>query len=415
MTPHDNRVTLHATPARSSSSAAEAHDTRELRECSACCSNWVTTWMRCWRMRGLRREDVENPDAVIAPSACAAVFAAAHRERRVPNLPLQLAIHTPVGATPLLDYLIVSADSVGRASTGSPGISASSIEASGSTVARIVKSSSRGRGARARRFETELTRRALDPSLQEGNRWPAAPSTREFHARARRCGRVRGGAGMPDSCQSVVEWVGLVEGRDEPRAASSRSGSEPMARATRRPEILARLPADGDVRDEVRSVLSTQLTSGDMRIDVVARRLATTPRTLQRRLARAGTTFEALCDDARKQAARTYLADTTLTIAEVTYLLGYSEPTAFHRAFRRWHGDNPSGVSGADDTIKGGSDQRELTSLAMPASRPRQSPRRVDVRRPAVAAVRQWRDRRCGWTVRGVPGRLTPPSMTAPT
>jgi hypothetical protein len=62
---------------------------------------------------GLRREDVENPDAVIAPSACAAVFAAAHEERRVPNLALQLAIHTPVGATPLLDYLIVSADSVG--------------------------------------------------------------------------------------------------------------------------------------------------------------------------------------------------------------------------------------------------------------------------------------------------------------
>ena len=78
-----------------------------------------------------------------------------------------------------------------------------------------------------------------------------------------------------------------------------------------------------------------------MRIDAVARRLATTPRTLQRRLARARTSFEALCDDARKEAAQTYLADTTLTIAEVTYLLGYSEPTAFHRAFRRWHGTTP--------------------------------------------------------------------------
>ena len=36
-----------------------------------------------------------------------------------------------------------------------------------------------------------------------------------------------------------------------------------------------------------------------------------------------------------------YLSKTTLTIAEVTYLLGYSEPTAFHRAFRRWHGTTP--------------------------------------------------------------------------
>jgi AraC-like DNA-binding protein len=105
--------------------------------------------------------------------------------------------------------------------------------------------------------------------------------------------------------------------------------------------ILARLPASGDVRDEVQNALSSQMTAGDMGIDVVARRLATTPRTLQRRLARAGTSFATLCDDARRQAAHTYLADTTLSIAEVTYLLGYSEPTAFHRAFKRWHGTTP--------------------------------------------------------------------------
>ena len=78
-----------------------------------------------------------------------------------------------------------------------------------------------------------------------------------------------------------------------------------------------------------------------MTIDAVARRLSTTARTLQRRLARSGTSFEELRDDARRQAAELYLSTTTLTIAEVTYLLGYSEPTAFHRAFRRWHGTTP--------------------------------------------------------------------------
>ena len=64
--------------------------------------------------------------------------------------------------------------------------------------------------------------------------------------------------------------------------------------------------------------------------------------------------FEALCDDARREAAQTYLADTTLSIAEVTYLLGYSEPTAFHRAFKRWHGITlqafRAGVSGFPDS-----------------------------------------------------------------
>lgn len=107
-------------------------------------------------------------------------------------------------------------------------------------------------------------------------------------------------------------------------------------------DVLAHLPADGDVRDQVRSVLSSLLTVGDVRIDTVARRLATTPRTLQRRLSRAGTSFDTLCDEVRKRAAQNYLADSTLTIAEVTYLLGYSEPTAFHRAFKRWHGTTPS-------------------------------------------------------------------------
>jgi AraC-like DNA-binding protein len=58
---------------------------------------------------------------------------------------------------------------------------------------------------------------------------------------------------------------------------------------------------------------------------------------LQRRLARAGTSFEVLRDEARRHAAEAFLTDPTLSIQEVAYLLGYSEPTAFHRAFRRWH------------------------------------------------------------------------------
>jgi AraC-like DNA-binding protein len=89
-----------------------------------------------------------------------------------------------------------------------------------------------------------------------------------------------------------------------------------------------------------------------MRIGVAARRLAPTPRTLQRRLARAGISFEALCDETRKQAAQSYLADATLTIAEVSYLLGYSEPTAFHRAFKRWYRTTPQAFRARMSTAK---------------------------------------------------------------
>jgi AraC-like DNA-binding protein len=106
-------------------------------------------------------------------------------------------------------------------------------------------------------------------------------------------------------------------------------------------DLLARLPASTDLRDEVRHALATQMTAGDMSIDAVARRLITAPRTLQRRLAQTGTSFDALRDDARKRAAELYLSDATLSITEIAYLLGYSEPTGFHRAFRRWHGTTP--------------------------------------------------------------------------
>jgi len=289
---------------------------------------------------GLQREDVENPDTVIAPSACAAVFAAAHQQRRVPNLPLQLAVHTPVGATPLLDYLIVSSDSVGQGlerlarylGLVNPGIGL--VVHQDSDPVRVIVE--RAPGA----FESELTvalsllrfRREADEQLRaEHACFTHQPDDVAEYAEVLGCPiRVR------------ASWSGWALSRAR-MSLPLRRRDPALGRWLERQasEILARMPATGDVRDEVRSALSSQMTAGDIGIDVVARRLATTPRTLQRRLSRAGTSFAALCDDARKQAAHTYLADPTLSIAEVTYLLGYSEPTAFHRAFRRWHGTTP--------------------------------------------------------------------------
>ena len=73
----------------------------------------------------------------------------------------------------------------------------------------------------------------------------------------------------------------------------------------------------------------------------LARRLGLGERTLQRRLQRDGTSFAALLDEIRAQLARSYLGDPRLAIFEVAYLLGYSEPSAFNRAFRRWTGQSP--------------------------------------------------------------------------
>jgi AraC-like DNA-binding protein len=72
-------------------------------------------------------------------------------------------------------------------------------------------------------------------------------------------------------------------------------------------------------------------------IGVVARQLTLAPRTLQRRLAAEGVSYQQLVDVVRREAAERLLTDASMSIGEIGYLLGFSEPSAFHRAFKRWH------------------------------------------------------------------------------
>ena len=71
------------------------------------------------------------------------------------------------------------------------------------------------------------------------------------------------------------------------------------------------------------------------------RALARSARSLQRQLAAAGLSYQQVLDNTRREAAHVYLSNPTLSTGEVAYLLGYSEPAAFHRAFKRWHGTTP--------------------------------------------------------------------------
>jgi AraC-like DNA-binding protein len=106
-------------------------------------------------------------------------------------------------------------------------------------------------------------------------------------------------------------------------------------------EAIARLPPMDGVVLDVRRALASRVGGSDTRIQTVARTLATSARSLQRRLAAAGVSYQQLLDLARKAAAERYLTDAPLSIGEVAYLLGYSEPAAFTRAFRRWNDETP--------------------------------------------------------------------------
>ena len=84
-----------------------------------------------------------------------------------------------------------------------------------------------------------------------------------------------------------------------------------------------------------------RLSSGRPSLRQTAIAMGISSRTLQRRLGEQGTSFELVLDDLRREQSVSLLRDRSLAVDEVAFLLGYSEPSTFYRAFRRWHGVTP--------------------------------------------------------------------------
>lgn len=106
--------------------------------------------------------------------------------------------------------------------------------------------------------------------------------------------------------------------------------------------LLARVPAEATFAEQVRGAVVAELREGEPDITKVARRLATSSRSLQRRLHEERSSFRAMVDATRHELANVYLGEKNLSIADIAYLLGYSEPPAFIRAYKRWTGRTPS-------------------------------------------------------------------------
>ncbi len=90
-----------------------------------------------------------------------------------------------------------------------------------------------------------------------------------------------------------------------------------------------------------RQALVGLIRAGRTQLPDLAHSLQMSPRGLQRRLAEQGIAFQALLSQTRRQLAEAYLRDADVELAEVALLLGYSEQSAFTRAFRQWTGQAP--------------------------------------------------------------------------
>jgi len=291
---------------------------------------------------GVRRADLNDPDAMVPCAAFGRLIDRAMQVRPLRNAGIRVGAEVPIGAFPLLDYLAVTSDDVAQACrqisrylqlvaspipididdsgdliriccvTTDPGMKFG-VEYSISLLVHHLREETEQRV----RFEYASLRHQPDDAVEMETILGCA---------------VRGGAAWSGVALSRESWRQPMRRRDSVLRVVLEGHANDM---------LARLPAGDPVAVAVRRALVGRIGKAEDGIEAVARDLAMSPRTLQRRLALAGVSYQELSDQVHRDVAERHLADDRLSVTEVAYLLGYSEPAAFHRAFKRWNGVTP--------------------------------------------------------------------------
>jgi AraC-like DNA-binding protein len=106
-------------------------------------------------------------------------------------------------------------------------------------------------------------------------------------------------------------------------------------------QVLSEMPKEDSLFAAIRKAVAEAMRDGDPKLAKVAKKMAMGSRTLQRRLKDYGFDFKKLVEDTRQRFAVNYLKDRKNSLTEIAFLLGYSELSAFNRAFKRWTGSTP--------------------------------------------------------------------------
>jgi AraC-like DNA-binding protein len=297
---------------------------------------------------GVRRSDLDDPDATIPCVALDRVLGAACEERRVPNLGARLGSVTPIGTYPLLDYLVVTTDTVGEALDQlvryfhlADAPSTFAVVHDADAVRLLVQP---GADAFIAQYETSLAVHHLRAETEHRIRVSCVSLMTEPDD-VRDLELLLGCPVRAPSTWSGVEFPrDVLQVRLRRREPGLRRVLEGHAATV---ETRAPAATEHPTIAGVRAVLASQLGRGAPSVRAVARQLAVSPRTLQRRLAAEGVSYQQLIDLTRQEAAERLLADASLAVNEIGYLLGFSEPSAFHRAFKRWRNVTPQAYRSA--------------------------------------------------------------------
>jgi AraC-like DNA-binding protein len=298
---------------------------------------------------GLRYDDLTDPDALVPCASFARVIDDAIAQRQFPNLGARLGMVTPIGAFPLLDYLVVTADTVGDALR---------------QLQRYFHITSAPMTLRIAADE-ESVRLIFEPGTNPFlTQYDAAIVVHHLRAETDQRFDVAGVSLMsePEDRCDLARLLGCPVRAPETWSGVEFSPGTMRIPLKRRDAVLRRVlerqaidpprgadAAQGGVAAQVRGLLASRIGHEIPDLGQVASQLAMSSRTLQRRLGMEGVSYKDLVDLARRGAADALLADSSLAVAEVGYLLGFSEPSAFHRAFKRWHDMTPLDYRRAHD------------------------------------------------------------------
>lgn len=158
-----------------------------------------------------------------------------------------------------------------------------------------------------------------------------------------------GGCDRRDACRRLADMFGFGGGqwKPRPRRQASRGGGRAnaffglLSQVSKAIEAAAG-PKEPPLQREVESRIEPLLAAGTVGIDQVARAMGLSRQTLYRRLKSEGTTYEQLLDGLRRRLALKLISDEGVAVKEAAWRLGFSDPAAFSRAFKRWTGKSPS-------------------------------------------------------------------------
>lgn len=296
---------------------------------------------------GLLRANVEDPDGRIPGQAVAALWQDALARSGNEDLPLRVAEAVPFGAYRVIDFLAASAPTVGeglaRVARYFPLInSAVGLHiAHGADLIRVGLRDGRNPAGVPRPYaEFVLAVTVLHCRRASGVDWPLHEVHFGFPKPARTALHEKV-FGCPVSF--LAAETALILRADVWNAPSASASSDLLRVLEQHAEgMVSGLRQGSGLKRRVMQLLHEELRGADPSLANIARRLAMSARTVQRRLHAEGSSFADVLDETRKQLAAQYLDENAFALTEIAHLLGFSEQSAFTRAFQRWYGMAPS-------------------------------------------------------------------------